>query len=363
MAQLPEIARLTLKRMPQPEVHPEPGQLAAFAEQALPQHQRAYVLNHLASCGDCREWLHLTLADPVEAVQHSPAPAHSWSFWESLRRAPVRWAGVAATAAVITAAVWVGQLQNPATPLPSQAQIFRAEPQAPEPQARWAGSESSTTASAQSKIAAVPNSRQRFLLDPQAITAPPGSSVASAAPAKESPNAASRALSMAAAARNSNPTPLSTELGTLAESGNSTTSSPAFDNTLWATGMLTSAPTPAPSNMSRHAQWMISADGILLRSLDHGFTWQDYAMQSGARLRAVVAVGNDVWVGGSNGILYHSADSGQQWRRVIPVSPQGRPFAGDVVSLEFADAQSGTVTTSSGDRWVTGDGGVSWRLH
>ena len=73
--------------------------------------------------------------------------------------------------------------------------------------------------------------------------------------------------------------------------------------------------------------------------------------------------GKDVLVGGSNAILYHSADLGQQWRRVIPVSPQGRAFAGDVVSVEFANAQNGTVVTSIGDRWITADGGETWRLR
>ena len=74
MAQLPQTVRLTLKRMVPPGVHPEPGQLAAFAEQALPRHQRASMLNHLASCGECREWLRLTITEPAEAAQRVPRP-------------------------------------------------------------------------------------------------------------------------------------------------------------------------------------------------------------------------------------------------------------------------------------------------
>jgi hypothetical protein len=236
--------------------------------------------------------------------QKPGAPARSWDFWASLHRAPVRWLGIAATAALVTTAIWLDQLQDSTTPLPSQSQIFRAEPQAPEPQTPSTSKDSSNPASSQSGIAAVRNSRQRFLLDPQTITAPG----------------------------------------------------------IWATGMLNPAPTSAPANVGR-PKWMISPDGVLRRSLDNGLTWQAYAMQSGARLRAVVAIGRHVWVGGSNGILYHSTDLGQQWRRVIPISAQGRSFAGDVISLEFADAQNGTIITSIGDRWITADGGETWRLR
>ena len=285
MAQLPQTVRLTLKRMVPPGVHPEPGQLAAFAEQALPRHQRASMLNHLASCGECREWLRLTITEPAEAAQKSAAPARSWSFWASLRRAPVRWAGVAATAAVVTTAVWVGQLQDSTTPLPSQSQIFRAEPQAPESQAPSTGSDSSNHASAQSGIAAVRNFRQRSVLDPQTMTAASGSSTALASPAKENPDAAAQALSMAAAARNSRSLSSSAEPRTLAaESRTPTASYPASDNTLWATGMLI----PTTATNVGHPKWMISPDGVLRRSLDNGLTWQAYVM-IGARLRAVVA--------------------------------------------------------------------------
>ncbi len=365
MAQLPEIARLTLKRTASPAVHPDPGQLAAFGEQALPRHQRAYVLDHLANCVDCRELLRLSLPEPVAVEQQVPAPGRSWSFWESLRRAPVRWAGVAATAAVVATAVWVGQLQNPTTPLPTQAQIFRAEPQT----AQSTGEPSkATAASPQSNVAAAPNAEHRFLLDPQTITAPTGGSPASSTPAQNSPDIAARAFSLAAAAQQSSKlglnigsAPLSAESHVPASSTGPSASAPSSDS-LWATGMLTSPPQAAATSRVP-PQWAISANGILRRSLDNGATWQDYGMQVGARLRAVVAVADQVWVGGSNGMLYHSANSGEQWQRVIPASPDGRSLTGDVVSVEFSNVQNGAILTSTGERWTTNDGGQSWRRN
>lgn len=42
--------------------HPDADQLSAFAEQALPAHEREEVLLHLAVCGDCRETVAMALA-------------------------------------------------------------------------------------------------------------------------------------------------------------------------------------------------------------------------------------------------------------------------------------------------------------
>jgi hypothetical protein len=358
MEQLPEIARRTLKRMAAPGSHLEASQVAAFAEQALSPHQRAYVLSHLAACADCREWLRLSLPENLAIIQKSPVPVRSWNFWQSLRLAPVRWAAIVATATVITTAIWVGRLEDTVTPLPGQGQIFRAEPQT-----SWTAPEPSSPAAAQPKAPAAPKSTPRYLLDPQAITVPQQAVSAAAAPPKEGPNAAELALSMAAAARRSQSSPVDHAAGPIVAEGQRTaTSSPAADSALWATGMLAPAPKSAPANTS-HAQWMISPQGTLRRSLDGGLTWHDYTLQTGAKLRAVAVFGEQVWVGGSNGTLYFSADSGQRWLRIIPVSTQGRSLAGDVVAIQFSDAHNVLVTASNGDHWITNDSGRSWRVQ
>ena len=140
-------------------------------------------------------------------------------------------------------------------------------------------------------------------------------------------------------------------------------------------------------------RWTITATGRLQRSLDQGTTWQDIDVNSpsgaaGASLdlmkapakarevaadslakkdasvslvfRAVASNGPDVWAGTAGGFLYHSADAGGQWTRIVP-SASGISLTGDIVSLEFVDPQHGRVVTSNAEAWTTSDGGQSWR--
>jgi hypothetical protein len=140
-------------------------------------------------------------------------------------------------------------------------------------------------------------------------------------------------------------------------------------------------------------RWAINSAGGLQRSFDQGKTWQDVdvtaaavfstaqglALANPARtkeyyadkkalktpagapvFRAVAATGTDVWAGGSQGVLFHSVDSGNRWAQVVP-SSTGITLTGDIVGLEFADAQHGRITTSTGEIWTTSDQGQTWQ--
>lgn len=142
------------------------------------------------------------------------------------------------------------------------------------------------------------------------------------------------------------------------------------------------------------ARWTINPSGGLQRSLDEGATWQDVNVNEPAPaaasylyttkeerqsvtkektplkdqkqtavsmiFRAVAANGADVWAGGVNGALYHSTDAGNHWTRILPAS-SGVALTGDIVSVNFSDAQHGRVSTSTSETWTTGDGGESWQ--
>ena len=146
------------------------------------------------------------------------------------------------------------------------------------------------------------------------------------------------------------------------------------------------------SGTRRIPRWSISADGALQRSLDDGKTWLDVnvnsELPSGASkmavtaestngpedrkkkveaqpslslvFRAVSAQGAEVWAGGSAAMLYHSADYGAHWTRVLPFS-SGAALTGDITSVEFSDPQHGRIKTFAGEVWITADDGQSWR--
>ncbi len=141
-------------------------------------------------------------------------------------------------------------------------------------------------------------------------------------------------------------------------------------------------------------RWAINSTGGLQRSFDQGKTWQDVDVTAGAAafsaakgltaantartkeysadkkalktpagapvFRAVAVIGTDVWAGGSQGVLFHSVDAGNRWAQVVP-SSTGIALTGDIVGLEFADAQHGRITTSTGEIWTTSDQGQAWQ--
>jgi hypothetical protein len=140
-------------------------------------------------------------------------------------------------------------------------------------------------------------------------------------------------------------------------------------------------------------RWTINSAGVLQRSFDQGKSWQavdvnagpasvgatslevvakasrakakdaDKALKRDAApitFRALAATGAEVWAGGSVGALYHSQDAGNHWTRVVPASA-GAILTGDILSLNFADIQHGTLSTSNAEVWTTSDDGQTWQ--
>lgn len=148
-----------------------------------------------------------------------------------------------------------------------------------------------------------------------------------------------------------------------------------------------------PPSALAPARWTISSAGALQRSFDQGQSWQDInvvastassdnlldaqataevastpadkqtlkkSAASPLTFRAVTSNGPDVWAGASQGMLFHSGDNGTHWTRVLPATA-GVALSGDIVSLDFPDAQHGRVTTSTPEVWTTADGGHTWQ--
>ena len=96
------------------------------------------------------------------------------------------------------------------------------------------------------------------------------------------------------------------------------------------------------------------------RSLDRGATWESVSTPDQRSFRTLSAIGGDVWAGGNAGALYHSADSGQHWTRVVP-EVNGEKLTADITRVSFNDLQNGTVSTANGQVWMTSNGGQSWQ--
>ena len=65
----------------QPGQHPDADQLSAFAEDALPAHEREQTLAHLAGCADCRTIVSLALPPMEDVPQLRPAAARRPWFY------------------------------------------------------------------------------------------------------------------------------------------------------------------------------------------------------------------------------------------------------------------------------------------
>jgi hypothetical protein len=108
------------------------------------------------------------------------------------------------------------------------------------------------------------------------------------------------------------------------------------------------------------AQWTLSADGNLQRSVDSGKSWEIVPVGNTSGFRAIFSANSDIWVGGKAGALYHSSDSGQTWAQVV-ASDNGEKLTTDVTRIEFADGANGSVSAVNGEIWRTSDGGQTWR--
>jgi hypothetical protein len=107
------------------------------------------------------------------------------------------------------------------------------------------------------------------------------------------------------------------------------------------------------------AIWRISAGRLQHLDTDLG-QWNDIPVNTAARLSVVGSAGNEVWVGGSDGTMFYSNDSGAHW---VPVSTGGWDKSATIVGLTPTARQSVEVHLSNGERWRSADAGASWNKY
>jgi hypothetical protein len=381
--EIPQSARDALARRSAADEHPSADLLNGFIEHALSATEQKLVTSHLAACAECREVVFLA-GTAVEAERQVAAvaasrrepvaatPERRWSSW--------KWLVPALTVIVVVAGVVV-ERQRSAKTHPAADQSLARNDSLALSTAGWSGSAAgqpkvaaptSPAQSSEGKATTAPKSRstdregqrekaqamQREALESmsersavtigqQPATSVVGGAVGAATPTSpETQSAAKVGDSWQRRTASATPTPAA-RTGAPAAS-HATATARAFAPMLAAQrGLLNSS-----------ASWRITDDGHLERSAPSG-TWTRVLADQPVAFRAVGVIGNDVWAGGDGGALFHSADAGESWTRVI-LTADGQPEVRTIVSIRFDSALQGSVTTDSGTTWMTSDGGKSW---
>jgi hypothetical protein len=383
-----ELPKIVVERLATatPGEHPEANLLAAFSENSLTAGERGEVLRHLAVCDACREITSLVLPQQEEnfaAVELVAAAGRSTPRAASSRqRFNLRWVALAACGVMVAGLVWfegrppekaatvlpagtisskgsnqqVARLTEEAAPLsykakqkapPEQADVARAaNMQARSPDEVRIPSRESLRANAGSAYVA------------EAPPLPPekapgisnGEAHEMALPAAPASEARTRSVgaetSATGLARQQVEVPREEKDKKAVATAGAVFSGTLADTTLAAT------------RLDAFVRFTLS-DGQLRRSTDGGLSWEIVPISQDAKFRALSVVGQELWVGGKNGMLYHSSDYGTNWVHVIP-SAGDLTLTEDIVRLEFADTKRGKLITPHSE-WSTTNCGATWR--
>jgi photosystem II stability/assembly factor-like uncharacterized protein len=101
-------------------------------------------------------------------------------------------------------------------------------------------------------------------------------------------------------------------------------------------------------------RWRLRAT-VIERSIDGGATWTPQPTGSTARWTSGSAPSPAIcWIVGSGGTVLRTID-GQNWQTIM------FPNRADLVRVDASSAAAATVTTADAHRFVTDDGGETWR--
>ena len=383
---LPKPMLDALARQTLPMDHPSADALTAFTENALRGDEHRRIADHLAACGGCREIVFLSASaadEPLQVEEQIAAEIGArrrWMPW-------LVWGSSVATAVLVGASalmLW----QNRSAP--SSMQMASRSVSVPAAQPSEQTQEPQRTTEAQSAaepptITETPTARP--LEEPQGKTARAktssprdaetlgvGSSagiVAGAlpAPAKAAPATTIEFAKTGPKATNEDSRSLA---GAKATAAMPSATAPYVNSFAAVQGgpagavpgstdrLLLNPQTTLHSVRAVHPQWRITPDGHLEHLTDGG--WTRILADHSAEFRVVSVVGNHVWVGGTGGALFHSRDDGQNWEEVALTALPAHETA-TIVSIQFDDPKDGTITTDSGTRCITIDGGGNWSCH
>ena len=381
MEGLPKIVKSRLAQRSSADFadHLDANLLAAFAEQTLLERERAAVAAHLAQCADCRESVALATAaqEPAALPVVTAAKKRNWFLeW--------RWVGAAAGACCVIAMALQYRVQPP---VGEKTNYTVAPPTGAAPAPLSAQPAQQMAAAPKLKVEHLKKTLQLPPPSPslaQELTPPvvmtqldasmpeKNTAVVAVRPAEPASSERAKDLTRSGPAQEIQSEPVETarakkDIATLQAQTGLLPRANSF-----AQGMVARAPLAkarAVSGVSQPAVlWSINASpasagnarGVVERSLDAGKTWEVVPLSDDVSFRAVVSVGPEVWAGGTHGALFHSPDGGAHWEQ-ITVAGDGAKLSGTIVNIDARGANLITITTSSGDKWSSSDGGRQWK--
>lgn len=380
MAEMPEIVRSRLaQKTMENSAHPDANLLAAFAERTLPEREHAAVVAHLVECGNCRECV--ALAAAAAEPESTAAAERSVGFGGWFRE--WRWGVSAATACCVVATALLYYSEPPARVAPVRVS---SKPAGPEIDPAKTEPTVPLTVAQKKKPVPSPGSRSNtpVLLEAKKELAaqnimtqpPPATSVTSTAPAEatvpvrlEAPQAGAVSSFVERGSRALAP-PAPPKQAISADAQRSFGAQPAMAGP--ASGFAAGTPvriTERPKLALKSAAesprvlWSINASpdtagkpaGVVQRSTDAGQSWQSVPVSERVSFRSVATSGTDVWAGGSEGKVFHSADGGAHWTEIKIADEKGR-LSGDIVRIDVRGPNQVTITTASDEVWTSGDG-------
>lgn len=380
MSDLPKIAMQRLhEKSTAVGMHPDPNLISAFVENSLSPDSRAQILQHLAQCPDCREVVFLSTPDQAATLPVAASAPSLWLTWPVLR-----WGAAVAAVVVVVAAVTLHRPSGRSSTTSSAIQQTDA-PVANEKPVSAPLPEERRDMVAAAKVAPAPPAEKNDSLSgagakrldqlkkqsSQVVASPMLAQKSLALEGKVADDrraelARTQTVEVSAAQVQAQAENAPAETGQMVPGRAKDAGAEPASSMGGGTGGGV-APNAAAAFKSRPAifmpmgapRWTLTSDGTLQRSLDFGRTWQTIPVASQVSFRALAASGRDIWVGGSKGALYHSADAGQKWAQVQPVAA-GQALTEDIIGVEFPDILHGKLTTSSKETWTTQDGGQSW---
>jgi len=372
-------SRLGQQAVPQPDGHPDPDLLAAFAESSLLERERTELLAHLANCTDCREYLAVAFSTPEPESNKAKHPQrssvrHWFRTW--------RWFVTAAAACCVIGVAlqyYVEPPKRPADMFPNQVSALKSPP---------APGVAEVTLTAKRGVEHHPalpvvlSKRLNTAMKDQRHVEPEQPALETRQPLpseKENVVKPIEEVAVANPAETSAPSDYSAE----PKAGASTALLPKERDVAEKTrrvlpqsrmkfaiaGSMASPPLSKTSAAPDPAAlWSINTSpkslstsfGVVQRSLDRGKTWEIIPLNDRVSFHAITASGNEVWAGGSRGSLFHSADGGSHWVQ-IAISDEAAKPTGAIVSIDARDPNLLRIVTSSGERWSSTDGGSHWK--